>query len=265
MAKNVKGTAKRFGPGAIRRLRIAAVSGLVLLVALAGAGALWLSTRSTEPRPATVRAERPAPDAPIRLDTLPPPPSSQKPKKAKRSSAPERRERRRRTGGSGRDRDRRGGDGSSKADKRQELSALARENAAIEAALGGDMGPGPGTGEIVWPARGRIIARFGRPFGSRHVGIDIAVRAGTAVHAADDGRVVISDTTGAYGKFICIQHTGNLSTCYGHNSRLKVDEGEKVRSGDVIARSGCSGRCYADHLHFEVREGGDAFDPREYL
>jgi murein DD-endopeptidase MepM/ murein hydrolase activator NlpD len=265
MAENDNRAAKRFGPGAVRRLRIAAASGFVLLVALAGAAALWLSTRVTEPRSAPVRAERPAPGAPIRLDMLPPPPSAQKPKSVERSSAPKRRERRRRTGGSGRDGDGRGGESPSKADIRRELAALAGEDAGVEALLGEDMGPGPGTGEIVWPARGRILARFGRPFGRRHVGIDISVPAGTAVHAADAGRVVISGVTGAYGKFICIQHTGNLSTCYGHNSSLKADEGDKVESGDVIARSGCSGRCYADHLHFEVREDGEAFDPRDYL
>ncbi len=259
---------KRLGPGAVRRLRIVAVSSLVLLVAAAGAGALWLSTRASEPRPVASRAERPSLQPPIRLDTLPRARSSEPPRNTKSSSEAARtKERRRQTADSaaGANGDRSGQEIASKAEIKRELAALAQENDRIEAALSDDMGPGLGSGEVVWPSSGRITARFGRRLGPLHAGIDIGVPAGTPVHAADSGRVVISGVMGGYGKYVCIQHTGTLSTCYAHNSRLRVRKGESVDSGDVISKSGCTGRCYGDHLHFEVRDRGRAVNPREYL
>jgi peptidoglycan DL-endopeptidase CwlO len=70
---------------------------------------------------------------------------------------------------------------------------------------------------------------------------------------------------GGYGKYVCVQHTQTLSTCYAHNSRLRVTEGERVHHGDVIARSGCTGRCYGAPIHFEVRANGRPVNPRPYL
>jgi murein DD-endopeptidase MepM/ murein hydrolase activator NlpD len=239
-------------------IRIAAVSSLVVAMALAGAAALWLYTRASEPAPTASRADRAATEPPIRLDTLPPPTAPERSDGRAKSGRGERRERGSPGGGGG-------GEGASKREIREELAALAADNAGIVALLRGDKGPGPGSGEIVWPLRGPTIARFGRGLGSFHAGIDIEVPAGTPVHAADAGRVATSGVWGAYGKFVCIQHTGTLSTCYAHNSRLDVSEGDSVDSGDVIALSGCSGRCYDDHLHFEVRDSGRAVNPRDYL
>jgi len=253
----------RPAPTAARRIRIATVSSLVLVVLLGGIGALWLSTRNSEPNRAA-SANRPVLNPPIRLDTLP----LERPRSAEGAGGGQsERERRGQTAGSRREGR---GDGAgeasrAKAEKRREIAALAREDDLLEAALAGDQGPGTGTGEVVSPAPGRVIARFGRILGSRHAGIDIDVPAGTPVQAANAGRVAISEVFGGYGKLVCIQHTGTLSTCYAHNSRLRVQEGESVDSGDIIARSGCSGRCYDDHLHFEVRDRGKAVNPKGYL
>lgn len=254
-------------PAAVRGLRIAAVSALVVVVVAGGAVALWLSTRQSEPTPAA-EVKRPSVDPPIRLDSLPAPRSPERSRRSERATAATEDEER----GSGTDdaSDEQDGDRSneeepSEADIRRAIAALAGENAAIQAALSGDRKPGSGTGEIVRPARGPVAVRFGRSFGRLHAGIDIEVPAGTPVHAADSGRVAISGVEGAYGKFICIQHTGSLSTCYAHNSRLMASEGESVDSGEVISESGCSGRCYGDHLHFEVRVRGKAVNPRDYL
>lgn len=257
---------KRMRPGraAAGRLRVAAVSSLVLVVLLGGAGALWLSTRTSEPSRAA-SANRPVLNPPIRLDTLP-----LKPRGDGGSSGARRRD----DADGARSGSENEGESESqgpsrasraRAEKRREIAALAREDDLLEDALSGDQGPGLGTGEIVPSAPGRTIARFGRILGSRHAGIDIDVPAGTSVQAADGGRVAVSEVFGGYGRLVCIQHTGTLSTCYAHLSRLRVDEGEAVDSGDVIARSGCSGRCYDDHLHFEVRDRGRAVNPKGYL
>jgi peptidoglycan DL-endopeptidase CwlO len=148
---------------------------------------------------------------------------------------------------------------------KREVAVLARENARVQAALSGYEGANPGTGEIVPGLDGPVLYRFGWPAGLRHAGIDIGVPAGTPVHAADSGRVVLSGVIGGYGKYVCVQHTQTLSTCYAHNSRLRVTEGERVHHGDVIVRSGCTGRCYGAHIHFEVRANGRPVNPRPYL
>lgn len=258
---------ERLRPATVRRLRIAAASSLVLLVVLGGAGALWLSTHTPEPRPASTAA-RPSIDDPIRLDALPPPSSSARSRTKKESDTdpPD-------DDSSAKSGDRTGeadgdppsAEAASEADIRRELRALARENAGVVALLSGDRGPGSGTGEVVRPLRGPVTARFGRGWGRLHAGMDIGVPAGTPVHAADSGRVAVSEVMGGYGKFICIQHTGTLSTCYAHNSRLEASKGDSVDSGDVIAQSGCTGRCYGDHLHFEVRVRGKPVNPKDYL
>jgi murein DD-endopeptidase MepM/ murein hydrolase activator NlpD len=102
-------------------------------------------------------------------------------------------------------------------------------------------------------------------WGRLHAGIDIGVPTGTAVHAADSGRVVISGWVGGYGNYVCIKHTRTLTTCYGHNSRLGVRVGDTVRQGAVISKSGCTGHCYGPHVHFETRVNGRPVDPMRFL
>ena len=155
-------------------------------------------------------------------------------------------------------------DAPSDAEIKRQLDALERENARIEAALR-DGGPANGTGELIWPVRGPVTSKFGQRWGRLHAGIDIGVPSGTPVRAADSGRVVVSGAVGGYGNYICIQHTRSLSSCYAHNSSLGVRKGESVRKGEVIARSGCTGHCFGDHVHFEVRVNGRPVDPLRYL
>ena len=64
---------------------------------------------------------------------------------------------------------------------------------------------------------------------------------------------------------IVIRHRGGLATVYAHASRLLVHRGQKVRAGQRIALSGKSGRATGPHLHFELRSGAVAVDPRAYL
>jgi murein DD-endopeptidase MepM/ murein hydrolase activator NlpD len=252
----------RLRPTTVRRLRIAAASSLVVLFVLGGAGLLWLAMRASEPRPAESPATQSSP--PVRLDTLPDRSSGT----GRASGVPSSEMRSERGGaraGEATADQRVGQGGASAAEMRREVAALARENARVQAALSGYQGANPGTGEIVPWIDGPVLYRFGWPGGRRHAGIDIRVRAGTPVHAADSGRVVLSGVIGGYGKYVCVQHTQSLSTCYAHNSRLRASEGEKVHHGDVIALSGCSGRCYGEHIHFEVRANGRPVNPRPYF
>jgi murein DD-endopeptidase MepM/ murein hydrolase activator NlpD len=115
--------------------------------------------------------------------------------------------------------------------------------------------PSPRVGKLLWPTfGGELVSGFGRRSGTFHDGLDIAAPTGTPVRAAHDGVVVYSSNElSGYGNLIILQSSSSLITVYGHNSRLLVKKGEKVRKGDTIARVGATGRAQGPHLHFEVR------------
>jgi murein DD-endopeptidase MepM/ murein hydrolase activator NlpD len=121
-----------------------------------------------------------------------------------------------------------------------------------------------GSGMFIWPVNGPVVSGFGMRWGSMHEGIDIAVPAGTPIRAAAGGSVVLAGPNGGYGNYSCIDHGGGLSTCYAHQSAIAVSSGS-VSQGAVIGYVGCTGHCFGDHLHFEVRINGAATDPLAYL
>ena len=124
-----------------------------------------------------------------------------------------------------------------------------------------------GSGQLIWPVDGPVVSTFGMRWGRMHEGIDIAVPAGTPIRAAAAGSVVLvqSDAeSGGYGNFTCLDHGGGLQTCYAHQSSFAVTSGS-VSQGDVIGYVGCTGHCFGDHLHFQVRIGGAPTDPLGYL
>jgi murein DD-endopeptidase MepM/ murein hydrolase activator NlpD len=102
-------------------------------------------------------------------------------------------------------------------------------------------------------------------WGRLHAGIDIAVPAGTPIRAAASGRVALAGWNGGYGNYTCIQHSGAIATCYAHQSSIGVSVGQSVTQGQVIGAVGCTGHCFGDHLHFEVRVNGTPVDPLGYL
>ncbi len=115
-----------------------------------------------------------------------------------------------------------------------------------------------------WPLRG-VVTRGQTGEGGvdeLHPGIDIAVPMGTPIRAAGGGEVGRTGRDPDYGLFVLIRHPDGYETMYGHASRILVEGGEQVGSGQVIALSGSTGRSTAPHLHFEVRRGGRSIDPR---
>jgi murein DD-endopeptidase MepM/ murein hydrolase activator NlpD len=150
------------------------------------------------------------------------------------------------------------------------VDALEREQSAILARLQGSSSPvaGPiqhGSGALIWPVSGPVTSGFGYRWGRLHAGIDIAVPVGTAMRAADGGRVAIAGWVGGYGNYTCIQHGGSLSTCYGHQSSISVSVGQSVSQGQVIGASGNTGNSTGPHVHFETRINGNPVDPMGYL
>ena len=121
------------------------------------------------------------------------------------------------------------------------------------------------SGGWIWPVNGTLSSPFGWRWGRMHEGIDIAVPAGTPIRAAQAGRVILAAPTSGYGNYTCIDHGGGLSSCYAHQSSYATSVGASVGQGDVIGYVGCTGSCFGDHLHFEIRVNGGAVDPLGYL
>ena len=159
--------------------------------------------------------------------------------------------------------------------ERQAARAAAAAAAATAAQSSGGQGASDnwvqGTGQLGWPVSGEITSPYGyrvHPIWGTtiyHSGIDIGVDEGTPVHAADGGVVVWSGWMGGYGYAVVIDHGNGLSTLYGHNSELAVDEGQSVAKGQVISYAGSTGNSTGPHVHFEVRVNGDPVDPMGYL
>lgn len=118
---------------------------------------------------------------------------------------------------------------------------------------------------FVWPVRGTLVSPYGQRWGRLHSGIDIAAPAGTPIVASASGHVVYAGSMSGYGLIVVIQHPGGIATAYAHNSSIAVSVGQSVGQGQTIAAVGCTGTCFGDHVHFEVRVGGSAVDPMGYL
>jgi murein DD-endopeptidase MepM/ murein hydrolase activator NlpD len=149
--------------------------------------------------------------------------------------------------------------------------------AQLQAAQAAEAAPAPGipaapvgaqsSQGFIWPVNGPITSPFceQRAWESCHPGIDIAVPAGTPIRAVADGSVAIAGPSSGYGNYTCVDHGGGLSSCYAHQSSIAVSVGQHVSQGQVIGSVGCTGLCFGDHLHFEVRVNGQVVDPMGYL
>lgn len=123
----------------------------------------------------------------------------------------------------------------------------------------------PSSTGYVWPVRGAVVSPYGQRWGRLHAGIDIAAPAGTPIVAAASGRVIYAGSMSGYGLLVVVQHAGGVATAYAHNSSNAVSVGQSVGQGQTIASVGCTGSCFGDHVHFEVRVGGSPVDPMSYL
>jgi murein DD-endopeptidase MepM/ murein hydrolase activator NlpD len=115
------------------------------------------------------------------------------------------------------------------------------------------------------PASGPMSSTFGPRWGTFHYGIDIAAGYGNAVRATHAGTVVTAGWYGGYGYAVIIDHGNGLTTRYGHNSKVLVSVGERVKAGDQIANVGNTGDSTGPHVHFEVRMDGVAVNPVPFL
>jgi murein DD-endopeptidase MepM/ murein hydrolase activator NlpD len=146
---------------------------------------------------------------------------------------------------------------------KQETAAAAPSSPAKEPAETGAVPQNP-SADFRWPARGRVIAGYSG--GGGNEGINIAVPEGTPVKAAEGGTVAYAGSeVKGYGNLVLIKHDNGYVSAYAHNGELNVKRGEKVKRGQVVAKSGQSGNVTSPQLHFEIRKGSTPVDPVPYL
>lgn len=120
----------------------------------------------------------------------------------------------------------------------------------------------------IWPVRGWVTREFQNtsdPVMRRHFGMDFAAREGAPVLAVGDGIVMFSDWDQDLGWLVEVEHGYGFTTRYGHNSSLRVERGQRIRRGQIIALVGSTGRSSAPHLHYEVWKDNTSVNPRNYL
>jgi murein DD-endopeptidase MepM/ murein hydrolase activator NlpD len=220
-----------------------------------GAGAPAPATETAEvlppskpepPRPESVKPEPPKPES---VKPEPPKPESAKPEPPRADSAKA---------------------DSAKADSAKADSAKA-DSAKADSAKSdrADVGAPPprGATRFLWPVKGKLLSPYGaKPDGTHNDGINIAAAKGTPVVAADNGVVAYAgNELRGFGNLLLIRHADGWITAYAHLDRADVQRGAKVKRGQLIGTVGQSGSVSSPQLHFELRRGSQAVDPRDQM
>src|SRR5262249_24337092 len=100
-------------------------------------------------------------------------------------------------------------------------------------------------------------------YSKMHTGVDWAAPSGTAIYASGNGVVGKAGLESRYGKYIGIRHTNGYETAYGHMTAFArgIEEGTRVRQGQVIGFVGSTGLSTGSHLHYEILVNGRFVDP----
>ena len=123
------------------------------------------------------------------------------------------------------------------------------------------------SGAMRWPLDAYIVSsEFGARWGKLHKGMDMAAHVGEPVYAIADGEVIYAGNglTG-YGNVVILRHDRKTTSLYAHNSELKVKQGDQVTKGTLVALLGNTGHSTGPHVHFEIRDGDLAVNPRNVL
>ncbi|HRC27652.1 MAG TPA: M23 family metallopeptidase, partial [Alphaproteobacteria bacterium] len=122
-------------------------------------------------------------------------------------------------------------------------------------------------GAFSWPVRGRLLSAYGPKKGGLHNdGINIAAARGTPVKAAENGVVVYAGSgLQGYGNLVLIRHRDRWVTAYGHMDKVHVRKGDVLRRGQTIGTTGSTGSVDSPQLHFEIRRGTKAINPKPLL
>ncbi|HPT13988.1 MAG TPA: peptidoglycan DD-metalloendopeptidase family protein [Bacteroidales bacterium] len=122
-----------------------------------------------------------------------------------------------------------------------------------------------GIGCFVPPVKGQFLSPFGYRGRRIHAGVDLKLNLYDTVVAAFPGVVRMARYFSGYGNCVVIRHFNGLETLYGHLSKISVSVNQKVNSGELVGLGGSTGRASCNHLHFETRFMGEAFNPKQLI
>ena len=111
------------------------------------------------------------------------------------------------------------------------------------------------------PVKGTVSSKYGVRGSGFHNGTDIAVPVGTSVRSPWRGTVIDTYSNAQGGLQMIIDHPNGYRTGYAHLSAAVAAKGQKVRRGQIVAKSGNSGQSTGPHLHFTLRKDGERIDP----
>ncbi len=151
-----------------------------------------------------------------------------------------------------------------------------RTAAVIILAIGGFVGCASGRSAdravnipMGWPVDPRaasVSSAFGaRRSGSWHQGIDLSAPKGTPVRATAAGKVIVAERSGGYGRTVVIDHGNGYRTRFAHLYRIAVEQGERVKDGEILGKVGKSGNASGFHLHYEIVLGGTPMNPKPFM
>jgi murein DD-endopeptidase MepM/ murein hydrolase activator NlpD len=98
-----------------------------------------------------------------------------------------------------------------------------------------------------------------------HTGLDFRADIGEPARATAAGTVTMAGRNGGYGNMVEVDHGNGFATRYAHLSAIDVEVGQTVRIGQIVGKTGSTGRSTGPHLHYETRIDGDAVDPQKFL
>jgi murein DD-endopeptidase MepM/ murein hydrolase activator NlpD len=114
------------------------------------------------------------------------------------------------------------------------------------------------------PVKGMITDKFNPR--EKHYAVDIALAKNTPIKSILGGTVIFADWTPNTGNVVIIRHNSGFISVYKHAASLTVDQGDKVRTGEVIALAGSTGQeSTGVHLHFELWKDGYPIDPSIFI
>jgi len=121
-------------------------------------------------------------------------------------------------------------------------------------------------GKLSWPVRGRITKNYGSARNSKITwkGVIISASGGTNVHAVARGKVEFSGRLNGYGYVTIIRHDKNYRSLYAYNRSIFKKAGDIVKTGEVIATVGNSGRLKKPGLYFEISKGVKRYNPAKW-
>lgn len=132
--------------------------------------------------------------------------------------------------------------------------------------------PPPQSTTTVWPLGGIVTTEFGAsdyPYQGRHTGIDISSARPSGVlpvRAFRGGTITaVIRSSVSLGNHVTIDHGNGLTSTYAHLYTISVSQGQIVAAGDPVGTEGSTGASTGTHLHFEIRQGGVAQNPRNYI